>query len=232
MAKVSAPRSIADQVYEFIKKDILEGKLEPNSRLTQEFMGEFYQTSRTPVREAFRKLERDGLVERMPQGGVKVVAISVETIEEVYGVRAVLETYAVELACERISDSELERIAQIKKNAEAVLKSVDLSKEDKLNELLSLNSSFHRKINEASGNSYLVKILGEMNDSVMLGRTAGLRKNNEWSDIWKEHDKLINYLRKKDKVESAKLMRKHIESAAKNAIAVISRRKKETDKGS
>lgn len=232
MAKVSAPISIADQVYKFIKQDILEGKFEPNSRLTQEVMGELYQTSRTPVREAFRKLERDGLVERVPQGGVKVVAISIETIEEVYGVRTVLESYAVELACERISDKQLEKIGQIKKDADAILKSGELSRENKLKELFKLNSSFHRKINEASGNAYLVKVIGEMNNSVMLGRAAGLRKNNEWNEIWKEHGEIISCLRKKDKAACAQLMRKHIESAAQNAIVVISRRRDEAAKDS
>ena len=73
----------------------------------QNQVAETLKASRTPVREAFRRLEQDGLVERVPQGGVRVTHPDTETIQEVFGIRKVLEAYAVELACGRITAEEI-----------------------------------------------------------------------------------------------------------------------------
>lgn len=229
MAKVLTPNSIADQIYNFIRSDILEGNIDPETRLTQEAMADFYQTSRTPVREAFRKLEKDGLVERLPQGGVKVVSISTETIRQVYGVRCVLEAYAIELALDLITDNDINQLIKIKHDAVAVIKAKELSREDKIKELFKLNSLFHSKINEVSGNNYLVKMIGEMKDSIMLGRSAGLRHNNNWLEIWKEHSQIINCLKRRNKSSCITLIKTHIEKAAKNAIESLEKRSQNID---
>jgi DNA-binding GntR family transcriptional regulator len=97
------PNSISDQIYERLKKQILHGEIEPGERLMQNQVAENLRASRTPVREAFRRLEQDGLVERVPQGGVRVTSLDTETIQQVFGIRNVLEAYAIEMACDRIT---------------------------------------------------------------------------------------------------------------------------------
>jgi len=99
---VRPPKSISDQIYDLLKKKILNSELQPGERLMQEEVAEALKASRTPVRQAFHLLEKDGLVERLPQGGFRITQFDVETIDDLFAIRAVLETYGVELACERI----------------------------------------------------------------------------------------------------------------------------------
>ena len=98
---LAPPNSISDQIYEYLKEKILYGDTEPGERLMQMQVAESLKASRTPVRDAFRRLVQDGLAERFPQGGIRVTSVDRETIKSVFGIRAVLEAYAIELACER-----------------------------------------------------------------------------------------------------------------------------------
>ena len=113
------PKSISHQIYEVLKERILLGKITLGERIIESNIAEELKTSRTPVREAFQRLVQDGLVERVPQGGVRVTVITPRMIREVFGIRAVLEVYAVELACENI---EVEIIIKLKELAEQARK--------------------------------------------------------------------------------------------------------------
>ncbi len=119
---IEPPKSISDQIYEHLKARILYGEIHPGERLAQEKVAEQLQISRMPVREAFRRLEQDGLVERLPQGGVRVTPVTMETIRHVFGVRTALEAYAIELACDRISEEAIAELENIKGQALEVLK--------------------------------------------------------------------------------------------------------------
>jgi DNA-binding GntR family transcriptional regulator len=87
--------SIADQIYESLKSSIISAELKGGDRLFEAKVAESYQASRTPVREAFRRLEQDSLVERVAQGGVRVTQVTRKTVEDLFGIRTVLEEYAI-----------------------------------------------------------------------------------------------------------------------------------------
>ena len=108
------PNSISDQIYERLKQQILHGEIEPGERLMQNQVAETLKASRTPVREAFHRLEQDGLVERVPQGGVRVPRLELQIVQDVFGIRKVLEAYAIELACDRITVEEVLKAAEEK----------------------------------------------------------------------------------------------------------------------
>ena len=97
------PKSISDQIYEHLKTSIFSGEIESGERLTQEKVAADLATSRTPIREAFRRLEQDGLIKRLPQGGVLVTTVDENAIDHILGFREALEVYGIELACDRIS---------------------------------------------------------------------------------------------------------------------------------
>jgi len=203
---LEAPNSIPDQIYDRLKQQILHGEIEPGQRLIQNQVAQSMQTSRTPVREAFRRLEQDGLVERVPQGGVRVTRLDVKIIQDVFGIRKVLEAYAVEMACDRITAEETTSLKWLVSQAGELLSSRELGLDAKISRLFELNSQFHDTIYRASGNSYLIGMIKSLRNIVGRLRLLGLRSNSTWSRAWDEHAQLIKLLEKKDKESAVQLV--------------------------
>ena len=212
------PNSISDQIYERLKQQILHGEVEAGERLMQNQVAENLRASRTPVREAFRRLEQDGLVERVPQGGVRVTRLDIEAIQEVFGIRNVLEAYAVELACGRITAEEIGSLKQLVNQAGDLLSSGELGRETKIKRLFELNSQFHGTIYRASGNSYLMGMINSLRFIVGRLRFLGLRADSTWSRAWDEHAQLIGLLEKKDKESAARLLKTHLVNAVSDVL--------------
>jgi len=208
------PNSIADQIYELLKQKILNGEIEPGQRLMQIQVAEGLKASRTPVRDAFRRLEQDGLVERLPQGGVRTTFIDSRTLNEVFGLRSILEAYAVELACDRITPEEISILRKLMRQAKEVLESKEINREKKIRDLCELNSQFHDTIYQATENSYLLDFIKNLRNVVRRLRYLGLRADHTWIEVWEEHAQLINFLELRDKESAIELIKKHLVSAA------------------
>jgi GntR family transcriptional regulator, rspAB operon transcriptional repressor len=212
------PHSISDQIYERLKQQVLYGEIEPGERLMQNQVAETLKASRTPVREAFRRLEQDGLVERVPQGGVRVTRLDIEAVQEVFGIRNVLEAYAVELACGRITVEETDSLKRLVKQAGELLASGEPGRERKIKRLFELNSQFHDTIYRAAGNSYLIGMINSLRFIVGRLRFLGLRADSTWSRAWDEHEQLIGLLEKKDKESAARLLKTHLVNAVSDVL--------------
>jgi DNA-binding GntR family transcriptional regulator len=214
-------RSIADQIYENLKNSIINGEIKPGDRLFEVELAKTFQASRTPVREAFRRLEQDHLVERLAQGGVRVPIINRETIEDLYNLRAVLETYALELACERVAPEQITTLKQIRAQAFELLKSSESARDYVLKRLLELNSSFHETIYEATGSKFLIKVISNLRAIVMGIRTRSIQADQAWLQVWDEHSRLIEHLERGEKDRAIQLIREHVANAADQALSVI-----------
>lgn len=212
------PNSISDQIYERLKQQILHGEIEAGERLMQNQVAENLRASRTPVREAFRRLEQDGLVERVPQGGVRVTRLDIEAIQEVFGIRNVLEAYAIELACGRITTEEIGSLKRLVTQAEELLSSSELGRETKIKRIFELNSQFHDTIYRAAGNSYLMGMINSLRFIVGRLRFLGLRADSTWSRAWDEHAQLIGLLEKRDKESAARLLKTHLVNAVSDVL--------------
>lgn len=212
----SPPKSISDQVYEVLKERILLGKISQGERLIESVIAEEVKTSRTPVREAFQRLVQEGLVERVPQGGVRVTVITPQMIKEVYGIRGVLEVYAVELACENNDLETLNKLKEMSKQARKILSSPEANQPKGWIELWRINTLFHETICKASGSECLVKVLNQLKDLVMRFRFLSLRKTR--IRAWDEHDLMIKYFESKDKLKLKELMKAHVELATSDAL--------------
>jgi DNA-binding GntR family transcriptional regulator len=224
---INPPRSISDQIYEILRKRILYGEWESGQRLLQSDVAKSFHASRTPVREAFRLLEQDGLVERVAQGGFRVTGVTIEMIEEVFGIRGALEAYAVRLACDRITPGEIASLKRIREQAMNLLDSTELDTEQKLKELFELNSLFHDTIYRATASTYLIKLIHNLRGMVLRMRALGLRADSTWRQAWEEHGQLINWLERKDKETAARFVEKHVAQAAADALSVALTRAKE-----
>jgi DNA-binding GntR family transcriptional regulator len=213
------PNSISDQIYERLKQQILHCEIEPGERLMQIQVAQTLRASRTPVREAFRRLEQDGLVERVPQGGVRVTRPDTETIQEVFGIRRVLEAYAIELACDRITPQEIAALKQLSSQAQQLLSSRELGLQAKISRLFELNSQFHDTIYRASGNSYLMAMINSLRNIVGRLRLLGLRADSTWSRTWDEHVQLIGLLERKDKESAVRVLQTHLVNGASDVLS-------------
>ena len=224
------PRSISDQVFEFLREKILAGEIKPGERLMQNPVAEMLKTSRTPVREAFRRLEQDGLVERVPQGGVKATSLSSDTIDEVFGVRGILESYAIELACDNVTSGDIALLKELSGRAWELLESEAVDRETKRRQLLDLNSRFHDTIYKATRNRFLMRLINDLRSIVLRMRALGLRAQGTWDLAWGEHDRLIELLESRDRDAASEMMKRHIRNAAENVVAAI--RQAEAEKAS
>ena len=157
--KIQPRNSIADQVYNLILERIQSGEIASGERLIETQVADSLQTSRTPLREAFRRMEQDGIVERLPQGGVRVTPVTIETAEEIFSIRELLESYAIGLACERITKEDIHKLKQIRTLAEDLIDSKMIQREEKIRQLFRLNTQFHDTIYLATGSTYLVKLI-------------------------------------------------------------------------
>ncbi len=217
--KIQPRNSIADQVYDLIMERIQSGEIASGERLIETQVADSLETSRTPVREAFRRLEQDGIVERVPQGGVQVTQVTLTTVRQIFGIRVRLEPYAVELACNAITDEDIHQLKTIRNQAIDLIETENFSREQKIRRLFELNTQFHDVIYQATGNRHLYKLINNLRYMVLRVRAVGLQEESAWRNSWDEHNQLIGHLVRRDKKAASRLITRHIEAAASHAAS-------------
>jgi len=195
----------AQLAYERLVEAIQAGQLTAGSRVREADVAEWLQISRTPVREAMRKLEAEGILSHMPHVGVVVTEIDSEMVTELYAMREVLEGSAAGLAARHASDAEIHMLQQIVKGEKALLNDPD--------SLMRHNREFHDIIYRSAHNRYLLKSLNALHDAlVLLGKTTlSSRPRAETSHA--EHQAIVKAIIARDQPLAEKLMRTHIRGA-------------------
>ena len=224
---VDPAKSIADQIYESLKNAIIRGEIEPSQRLFEVEVAELYNASRTPVREAFRRLEHDCLAERLAQGGIRVSQLDEQTIKDLFTLRALLEVHAIELACARISAEEIAYLKQIRAQAIELLKSTDTSQDFRFKRFIELSSMFHDTIYNATRSWVLIKVISNIRSMVMSVRSMSVRLDSI-REVWDEHSRLIEYLERREKTAAVRLMKHHVSKTAGQVLSFIRSKQLET----
>ena len=197
-------RLLREQVYVAIKGAIIGGEFDPGRRLIEEKLAEDMKTSRTPVREAIQKLEKEGLIYRLPRGGFAVKGVTEEEVEEVFGLRGVLEGYAGFLATERMDENELASLEKIIALEEACL--LDMNTE----EFIRLDGEFHDVLYRAAKNTRLYNLLHDLRDYIYRYRVIIMRYQRKPSLAVKDHKEMVNSIKSKSAKQVEKLVRKHM----------------------
>jgi DNA-binding GntR family transcriptional regulator len=222
---VKTPKTIAEQVYDLLKKKILYHEIMPGERLLEIALCESLSVSRTPVREAFRLLQQDGLVERIPQGGVQVTDISLEDLVEISALRTVLEVYAGELACDKITEKEIEKLEGLMhKTAEMIVAERD-GKNIDVAEFSALNTAFHDIVCDAAQSTYLSKILETVRLPILRFRPVSLEDKTHRTRGWEEHKNMIKMLKARDKEGLKKLIAKHVSDVGEAVAKTLASKK-------
>nr|WP_199311886.1 GntR family transcriptional regulator [Phormidium tenue] len=204
-----------EQVYHALRSAILTGALAPGDRLVETQLAEWLQVSRTPLREALRQLQQDGLVTADISGGLRVTTITAADAEELYDCRLALEALAVAGACTHATEDQMAAIAAcVAKAEEATANSHgSLSAES----LLDVDYQFHHLIAEGSGNRRLVSLLDSLFDAMALLRIQTLQQNPNVLDIRLEHRQIYEAIRTRDPEVAVAAISQHL-SASKTRV--------------
>lgn len=192
-------------MYDQLRSEIVAGVFEPGAQLVELVLAEKYGTSRTPVREALRRLEQDGLVER-GERGLRVRTRSPEEILEIYEVRISLEAMAASAAAQRRSDFDLIRIhrAQV---------SMDSVSTDDPAAMAEANRAVHETIWIASHNQTVVDLLTRLNNHLTRYPATTLQAPGRWTEALEEHRALIDAIEERDSARAHDVARDHMTKA-------------------
>jgi DNA-binding GntR family transcriptional regulator len=197
-------KSLGEHVFESLKHSIVRGKISPGEWLVESHIAETLGISRTPVREAIHKLEREGLIERQPRGGFTVLGFERDDIEETFGIRSVLEGYAARLAAVKHDAQELE---DLENKIEEFQNALDRKK---MNLLTKINTEFHDLLYSLSKSPKLINMINGLRDQIYLYRQMILKERKFASTSNQDHKKMLKYIRKRDAEGAERIVREHI----------------------
>jgi len=204
--KLNDYKPLREVIFDTLREAIIIGELKPGQRLMEVHLAEKMGVSRTPVREAIRKLELEGLVNMIPRKGAHVADLSIKEIMDVLEVRASLDSLATGLAAVRINDDELKSL----KNAhEQFLK---YAEKNNLQGAIKKDVEFHDIIYAASKNEKLLQILGNLREQVHRYRVIYLKEQHNYKEIIKEHNEIIEALSAKDEKLASVTAARHIKT--------------------
>ncbi len=207
---VSDSNSLRAQVFSEIEKAILNGVLKPGESLIECKLSSELGVSRTPVREALRQLELEGLVKTVPNKGAIVIGISESDIEDIYSIRKVVEALAARWAAEKISDADIEKLSNV-----VELQEFYVSKND-LIQVWQLDTAFHEIIFNACGSRILMHTLTGFHHYIQKARELSLKTRGRPSLAVAEHKKILEALKNHNPDEAERLTSEHISRAQDN----------------
>ncbi|MEE3420732.1 MAG: GntR family transcriptional regulator [Lachnospiraceae bacterium] len=204
--KIKDYMPLRDVVFVTLRREILRGDLKPGERLMEIDLANKLGVSRTPIREAIRKLEHEGLVVMIPRRGAHVADITQQELEDVLEIRLSLEVLAIEKACSRMTEKDIRALKQ----AEAEFAELVERGEVDLERLGEADERFHGVIYEGTGNRRLIQILNNLREQMYRFRVEYLKQESVRKTLVDEHDSIIRALQARDKDQAVALTRNHI----------------------
>ncbi|NLO88803.1 MAG: GntR family transcriptional regulator [Clostridia bacterium] len=213
--KIDEYKPLRDIVFEALREAIIDGTLKPGERLMELQLAEELGVSRTPIREAIRKLELEGLVVMIPRKGAYVAGISIKDIADVFEIRAALESLAAGLAAQRITEPEIEELYRcLEKVAEA-------SKEGDFEKVVQSDTELHDLIYRASRNSHLVQLINRLREQIQRFRSTTLSYPGRIQQTLSEHENLVRAISRGDSALARALAQEHIENAENSMMEAL-----------
>lgn len=211
---------LRDVVFQTLRQAILKGELEPGERLMEIQLAERLGVSRTPVREAIRKLELEGLVVMVPRKGAEVASITEKNVRDVLEVRKALEELAVTLACQRMDESQFGQFDEHNQIFKEALRANDLM------EIAKQDIDFHEVIYMAAGNERLQQMLNHLQEQMYRYRMEYIKDEQQRSKLVQEHQEIAEAIQTRNIERAKSAIRLHIDN---QEMTVSQKIKKEQD---
>lgn len=203
--KTIQSQTLQNQVYEYLHEQIVSGNIPPGQRIVEGKVSQETGVSRSPIREAIRRLNSEGLVSVSPRGGVRVYRATFSDFKYLYECRLSLEPTAAFYAASRMNEK------QRKQLSDSVDKMNLMVDKNELEKLKVLSSQFHYLIVEASGNPYLMKMMNQLNSLISFYRNAVLNIPKRIEEGADEHKAIWNAIKIEDGKAAEELMKAHIQ---------------------
>lgn len=206
---------LRDVVFNTLRQAILKGELKPGERLMEIALAERLGVSRTPIREAMRKLELEGLVVMIPRRGAQVANITEKDLNDVLEVRIALENMAIEKACENMTEESMSRLWVAAKEFERT------TAEGNLVKMAEADVAFHEIIYQASGNRRLIQVLNNLREQIYRYRVEYLKEEEIRNVLVLEHEEMTKAIRERNVDRAQELVYEHIENQRRGIIQAI-----------
>lgn len=197
---------LRDVVFKTLRQAILRGELKPGERLLEIHLADKLGVSRTPIREAIRKLELENLVIMIPRKGAVVAEITEKSLRDVLEVRRALEALAVKLACEKIREDEIEELKVAAKEFEEALKTGDVTV------FAEADVKFHDIIYRTTDNQRLIQLLYNLREQMYRYRVEYLKREDSHAVLLAEHQDIIRKIAARDEVAAVEAVCAHIDN--------------------
>jgi len=207
--------SLETQAYEGIKKAILTKELKPGEKVSQNDWVEKLKISRTPVRDALKRLENEGLIIRDTERLWHVYTLTLEDVHQMFDVRESVEGYLAFLAAQNFTDAHT-------KTARGIIKAMEMYAEKKDHDGFDReNIKFHALINQAAGNPYMIDIISHVNDRINRLRPHGVHLEGRMGQALEENKNIAEAMIAHDKESAESLQRNHLRSSRKYLLLLL-----------
>ena len=206
---------LRDVVFNTLRRAILRGELKPGERLMEIQLANKLGVSRTPIREAIRKLELEGLVLMIPRKGAEVAEITEKNLRDVLEVRCALEELGVQLVCDRIDKEGIQKLHEAADHFRDVLDSDDIT------QIAQADEAFHDVIFEATGNARLIQLLNNLREQMYRYRIEYLKKRECYPQLLSEHQGIIEAIEGHDKENATKITVVHINNQVDTVLGTL-----------
>jgi hypothetical protein len=217
MTAIEQPNSqnLHEAIFQKLRLLLVEGKIPPGSKLNERELAESLKVSRTPIREAIRRLAADGLVELIANRGAIALQLSVVDVINTFDVIADLEGFSGELAAKNISDAALSELEALQYEMMASYARRDLSSYYKL------NLRIHQLINQAANNPVLSKLFSQVNARIEALRFRSNQDGVKWEKAVEEHQEMLDALKARDSARMRKIMMQHVKNKRDVVVQLI-----------
>jgi DNA-binding GntR family transcriptional regulator len=198
-----------------LQEAIDSGELKPNQHLVERDLARILGMSRTPIREALRRLEATAYITRLPTGGIIVTDHSPKQIHDLYGIRKVLEGQATKLACERYEEDQIVRLEEYHERC------IEAIRSGKIEQFCDMNSAFHLWIYNQCGNAYLINLIMTFRDERFFLRVIRKFTDSDWRITIDQHGGILKAVRKRNARNAQEVMEQHLERFAEAALHLV-----------
>lgn len=214
--------SLTERTYQMLRRDILSCALEPGSEVSEADLAKRLAVSKTPVREALGRLRVEGFVKTFPRRGYQITPLTIADMDEMFDVRTIVEGGCGQLAAQRITEDELDRLEEL---ADA---SYDRATSANLDKFISANRDFHLAIARATGNQRLYQLAFKQLDELERFFYIGARKRDLNTEVHSDHHRIVEVLRRHDPAAARKIMIEHNEATRTGLFGVIAASRRES----
>ncbi len=213
-------RPIREIAYEVLKHAIITGEIPAGERIVETDYADRLHISRTPLREALRKLERDGLVEYVLRRGVVVRAFTIADVEEIYTIRNALEMLTLPAIIEKATE---EDIASLRAQLHEM---DDLMAAGDFETLSPITRAFHRQLTGICGQNRILRVIEGQDEYITRFSAMAIRQEDRLLEAHHEHYALVDYIEKRDLDSFQDLMKRHIDRSKEMCLAALAEQRK------